>query len=80
MISNSVPETAPQPPEQDEKMPSVYRGDIETRLDRMESKIDSIGQGSNWLMEKVAAAERIMAAMAQNPMIRQMLPKGMTRG
>lgn len=74
--SNQSPvEAAPQSP-----VDLNYAGSVETRLDRMESKIDSIGLGSNWLMQKVEAAERIMTAMAQNPMIRQMLPKGMTRG
>lgn len=74
--------TAEESAPQEDTVPAgpVYAGSVETRLDRMESKIDSIGLGSNWLMQKVEAAERIMTAMAQNPMIRQMLPKGMTRG
>lgn len=53
---------------------------VEDRLARLEEKIDSIGKGTNWLMLKVEKAEHMFAAMASNPMIRQMLPKGMTRG
>ena len=53
---------------------------LEDRLARIESKIDSIGLGTNWVMRKIEQAEGVMSAMAQNPMIRQMLPKGMTRG
>jgi len=50
------------------------------RLIRMEEKIDTIGRGSNWLMLQVTEAQKLFSALAQNPMIRQMMPKGMTRG
>jgi len=50
------------------------------RLIRMEEKIDTIGRGSNWLMVQVTEAQKFFQAMSQNPMIRQMMPKGMTRG
>jgi len=46
----------------------------------MEEKIDTIGRGSNWLMLQVTEAQKLFSALAQNPMIRQMMPKGMTRG
>lgn len=60
--------------------PQVEGNSVEDRLARIESKIDSIGQGTNWVMRKIEQAEHMMSAMAQNPMIRQMLPKGMSRG
>jgi len=42
----------------------------------MEEKIDTIGRGSNWLMVQVTEAQKFFQAMSQNPMIRQMMPKG----
>ena len=49
---------------------------LEARLARIESKLDSVGEGTNWMMRQVDMMIKGLLASPMGAMIRKGMPRG----
>jgi hypothetical protein len=71
----TLPEGLAPAPQEPAEIPAIDNT-VEGRLERLESKIDSIGKGQYWMMNQVEMALKGLMASPMGAMIRKGMPRG----